>query len=293
MEISKILVTGTSGQLGFYLAADLHLLFPNAVIDTPLRSDLDCANEDSIGRFFHQKKYDVIFHCAAYTQVDKAEEESDLAETINGKSIEWMAKYHEHPIWFWYISTDYVFSGNHVPGGYTEELLANPINAYGSSKWHGEENVRKFFPQHTIIRVAWLYSTRGKNFFKTMLHLGQNQSELNIVNDQIGSPTYVKALSQDLINGISLRKEEIGPLGTFHYSPDGEATWFEFAQEIFTLSKQNITLHPVSSDKFPQKAKRPSYSYLNHSKWINSTGVRPKHWKEQLQHCWEDWQKIQ
>ncbi|MEN9949214.1 MAG: hypothetical protein RL106_2037, partial [Bacteroidota bacterium] len=268
MEISKILVTGTSGQLGFYLAADLHLLFPNAVIDTPLRSDLDCANEDSIGRFFHQKKYDVIFHCAAYTQVDKAEEESKLAETINGKSIEWMAKYHKHPVWFWYISTDYIFSGNQVPGGYTEELLANPINAYGSSKWNGEENVRKFFPQHTIIRVAWLYSTRGKNFFKTMLQLGQNQTELNIVNDQIGSPTYVKDLSEDLIKGMSLNKQEIGPLGTFHYSPDGEATWFEFAQEIFTLSKQQITLHPVSSDKFPQKAKRPSYSYLNHSKWI-------------------------
>lgn len=293
MEISKILVTGTSGQLGFYLSADLHLLFPDAIIDTPMRDELDCSNEDSISRFFHQKKYDVIFHCAAYTQVDKAEEESDLAETINSKSIEWMAKYQRNPVWFWYISTDYVFSGTPVSGGYAEEHSAQPINAYGSSKWKGEENVRKLFPMHTIIRVAWLYSTRGKNFFKTMLHLGQNQSELNIVNDQIGSPTYVKDLSQDLIKGISLRKEEIGPLGTYHYSPNGEATWFEFAQEIFTLSKQQITLHSVSSDKFPQKAKRPSYSYLNHSKWIHTTGISTKHWKEQLQHCWEDWQKIQ
>ncbi len=293
MEIGKILVTGTSGQLGHYLAADLRIQFPKATIDTPLREELDCANQASVEDFFKSKKFDLIFHCAAYTQVDQAEDEKEMANRINSESIQWMAKYHGTSVWFWYISTDYIFSGAPINEGYTEEHPAHPINAYGNSKWKGEENVRKYFPIHTIIRVAWLYSTRGKNFFKTMLQLAQDKKELRIVNDQIGSPTYVRDLSRDLILGLSTNNQEFKPLGTYHYSPIGEATWFEFAQEIFRLSKQQITLHAVSSAEFPQKAKRPGYSYLNHTKWINTTGVKPAAWKEQLQHCWEDWYKIQ
>lgn len=293
MEISKILVTGTSGQLGHYLAADLHFHFPHAQIDAPNRSELDCGNEDSIGLFFSKKQYDIIFHCAAYTQVDLAEEEKEIAENINAKSIEWISLYHPQPVWFWYISTDYVFSGKEIAGGYCEENEVMPINTYGLSKWHGEENVRTHFPQHTILRVSWLYSTRGKNFFKTMLQLGNTHTELKVVNDQKGSPTYVKDLSTDLVRALVADNSHSSLMGTLHYSPEGETTWFEFAQEIFNLSQQKITLHAVNSDAFPQKAKRPSYSYLNHSKWIKTTGDRPLHWQEQLKHCWEDWQKIQ
>jgi dTDP-4-dehydrorhamnose reductase len=254
---------------------------------------LDCGVEESIASFFKDKTYDIIFHCAAYTQVDLAEDETAQCNTVNSESIAWIAKYHPTSVWFWYFSTDYVFPGIASKNGLTEEDQIAPINAYGLSKWHGEEQVRRHFSKHTIVRVAWLYSTRGKNFFKTMLQLGNTRTELKVVNDQKGSPTYVKDLSTDLVRALVAENSHSSLMGTFHYSPEGETTWFEFAQEIFNLSQQKITLHAVNSDAFPQKAKRPSYSYLNHSKWIKTTGDRPLHWQEQLKHCWEDWHKIQ
>lgn len=293
MEIKRILVTGTSGQLGYYLAADLLARFPYAQIDTPKRSELDCGVEESIASFFKDKSYDIIFHCAAYTQVDLAEEETAQCNTVNSDSIAWIAHHHPSPVWFWYFSTDYVFPGIATKNGLTEEDPIAPINAYGLSKWHGEEQVRRHFSKHTIVRVAWLYSTRGKNFFKTMLQLAETHTELRVVNDQVGSPTYVKDLSADLCSAIQIDHEVISPSGTYHYSPQGETTWHEFAQTIFHFNQKQITLHAVSSAMFPQKAKRPSYSYLSHSKWNKDTGIEPMHWRKQLEHCWKDWQKIQ
>jgi dTDP-4-dehydrorhamnose reductase len=290
MEIKKILVTGYSGQLGYFLVQSLSELFPSVQISHPSRTELDWSSQVSIQTYFQQNNFDVIFHAAAYTQVDLAEEQTSLAFDINAHGIEWLAEcINASKTWLWYFSTDYVFDGT-KNSPYTESDVVHPINVYGQSKNAGETLVRNHFPHHTILRISWLYSTRGKNFFKTMLALAETRSELSIVDDQTGSPTNAACLAADIAK-FFLQKKELP--GTFHYSPQGETTWFGFAKKIFEFNQQNISIKAVSSADFPQKANRPQYSKLDSNKWIEATGITPETWENQLEQCFDNWHKKQ
>ncbi len=290
MEIKKILVTGYSGQLGYFLVQSLSDLFPSVPIFHPSRSELDWSSETSVRDYFKLHSFDLILHAAAYTQVELAEEQTDLAFDINANSLVWLAESIDvSKTWLWYFSTDYVFDGTkRTP--YNENDPVHPINAYGKSKNAGEEFVKTHFLHFTILRISWLYSPRGKNFFKTMIELAQTRDALNIVDDQIGSPTNAACLAADIVASLH---QHNNLQGTFHYSPQGETTWFGFAQKIFELTQHKITIHAVKSTDFPQKANRPSYSKLDSSLWIEKTGIEPESWENQLQTCFENWHQLQ
>ncbi len=287
-HMKSILVTGYSGQLGFAFAELLKRNNWDGIIATPSRSELDWSNPDSIQNYFAQNTFDIIFHAAAYTNVELAEEQEDQATFINATSLINLAQCIDaSKTWLIYFSTDYVFDGSKKEP-YNEHDTPAPLNAYGRSKLAGEVVVQRLFPQHTIFRVSWLYGTRGKNFFLTMLSLATTRDHLTIVNDQWGSPTAVDVLAQDIFKSMQLHLNgDCNMQGLFHYSPEGICTWYDFAQQIFNLAQIPINLSPVSSDAFPQKAKRPSYSKLDATSFQSKTGIVPASWKQQLQQVWD------
>jgi dTDP-4-dehydrorhamnose reductase len=286
--MKSILVTGYSGQLGFAFAELLKRNHWDGHIATPSRSELDWSNAESIQNYFAQNTFDIIFHAAAYTNVELAEEQEDQATFINATSLITLAQCIDASrTWLIYFSTDYVFDGSKKEP-YNEHDTPAPLNAYGRSKLAGEGIVQRLFPQHTIFRVSWLYGNRGKNFFLTMLSLGTTKDHLNVVNDQIGSPTFVDDLAQDIYQALLLHLSgQCNVHGLMHYSPAGIGSWYDFAQQIFNLAHIPINLSPVSSDAFPQKAKRPSYSKLDSTLFQSKTGIVPASWMKQLEHCWD------
>jgi len=286
--MKSILVTGYSGQLGFAFAELLKRNHWDGIIATPSRSDLDWSNSESIQNYFAQNTFDIIFHAAAYTNVELAEEQEVQATFINATSLVTLAQCIDaSKTWLIYFSTDYVFDGSKKEP-YNEHDTPAPLNAYGRSKLAGEGIVHRLFPQHTIFRVSWLYGNRGKNFFLTMLSLGTTKDHLNVVHDQLGSPTFVDDLAQDIYQALLLHfNGQCNVLGLLHYSPEGIGSWYDFAQQIFELAEIPINLSPVSSDAFPQKAKRPSYSKLDSTLFQSKTGIVPAPWRKQLQHCWD------
>jgi dTDP-4-dehydrorhamnose reductase len=286
--MKSILVTGYSGQLGFAFAELLKRSHWDGIIATPSRSELDWSNSKSIEKYFSSHSFDIIFHAAAYTNVELAEEQEDQATFINATSLITLAQCIDATkTWLIYFSTDYVFDGSKKEP-YNEHDTPAPLNAYGRSKLAGEGLVQRLFPQHSIFRVSWLYGNRGKNFFLTMLSLGATKDHLNVVNDQLGSPTFVDDLAQDIYQALLLHLSgQCNMHGLMHYSPEGIGSWYDFAQQIFNLAQIPINLSPVSSDAFPQKAKRPSYSKLESSLFQSKTGIVPASWTDQLQHCYQ------
>lgn len=249
-----LLVTGAKGMLG----QDLCPILEDAgyeVIETDVDT-LDITNAEQVNQVLKDKMPEIVIHCAAYTNVDKAEEDLKAAELINVTGTENIADAcGKLGITMVYISTDYVFDGT-KDSPYTPQDKPNPINNYGMTKYEGEEAVRSFCEKHYIARTSWLYGHHGKNFVETMLSL-KDKEELKVVDDQIGCPTW----TVELANGI-LKLLDSKPYGTYHVCGSGHTSWYGFAREIFKLSGLEVNLKPCTTDEFPRAAKRPAFSIM-------------------------------
>lgn len=254
---SKILVTGSYGMLGQDLCPTLS---DNGydVIETD-KDSFDITKPDMVENFISKKTPDIIIHCAAYTNVDGAEEDFMTAELINVKGTENLAKVcAKNNVPLVYISTDYVFDGEkNTP--YTTDDEPNPINIYGKTKLGGEEVIKKYCAKYYIIRTSWLYGHHGKNFVETMLSLRDN-SEIKVVDDQKGCPTWTMDLSDGIIKIINNET-----CGTYHVCGNGETSWFEFAKEVFKQAGISVNIVPCTTSEFPRPAKRPKYSVMDNN----------------------------
>ena len=273
--MNNILVTGSTGQLGSDVVKEL--LKRGYSTLSPNRSELNLCSEDNIRNYISNSNCEAIVHCAAYTQVDKAEDEKDLCIKINAtatKHIVKCAKILDIPMI--YISTDYVFDGT-KDGEYTENDETNPINIYGESKLAGEKYVQEILDKYYIVRTSWVFNINGKNFIETMLRLSKTNNQLSIVNDQIGSPTYTKDLSRLLVDMLETSK-----YGLYHATNEGYCSWYEFADTIFKLANINIDIKAINSNEYASRAKRPLNSKLSKDKLIEY-GFKPlPHWEDAL-----------
>ena len=273
--MNNILVTGSTGQLGSDVVKEL--LKRGYSTLSPNRSEFNLCSEDSIRNYILNSNCEAIVHCAAYTQVDKAEDEKDLCIKRNAtatKHIAKCAKILDIPMI--YISTDYVFDGT-KDGEYTENDETNPINIYGESKLAGEKYVQEILDKYYIVRTSWVFNINGKNFIETMLRLSKANNQLSIVNDQIGSPTYTKDLSRLLVDMLETSK-----YGLYHATNEGYCSWYEFANTIFKLANINIDIKAINSNEYASRAKRPLNSKLSKDKLIEY-GFKPlPHWEDAL-----------
>lgn len=265
----KILVTGGSGQL----AQELKLLLPQA--EYPTRADLDLSKPTSLHAYFKTRAFDLIINCAAYTQVDLAEDNREEARAINAVAPEILGHHCPRVIHF---STDYVFSGM-ASTPYKESDSTDPVNFYGETKLLGEDNLMRANPEAMIIRTSWLYSKDfGKNFFKTIQRLSQEKDKLGIVIDQVGTPTSSRGLAELVVKKLITEH----PAGVFHYSDEGVASWYDFALAIQRLHPTDCNIQPIESSQYPTKAKRPHFSVLNKKKIKETLKIEIPHWFERL-----------
>ncbi len=286
--MANILVTGSNGQLG----SELKELFSGKSVSNVIFTDqaeLDITNSDAVFKFLNSNNISIIINCAAYTAVDKAEDEPEICSAVNSVAPGILANASSAlGIFLIHISTDYVFDGK-GPVPYKENHPAAPAGVYGVTKLSGELAVSESGANYVIIRTSWLYSVYGNNFAKTILRLAQERDSLNVVFDQVGTPTYaadlagvilniVNNVEDDLKNGINPRF----PSGVYHFSNEGVCSWFDFATEIVKLSGSACKVKPVTSDLFPSKAKRPSYSVLDKSKIKLHTGIEIPYWRDSL-----------
>ncbi len=277
----KILVTGSRGQLGKELE-QLSNSFPQFEFVFLSKEDLPIHNFELLRNFFKGYHPNYLINCAAYTAVDKAETEKDLAFHVNAEAVGVMAAVcREYNTKFIHISTDYVFDGA-TTTPYTEDVTTNPQSVYGASKLQGEQEALHFNPDTIIIRTAWVYSQFGKNFVKTMMRLMSERDEINVVSDQVGSPTYAADLASTILQIINSGK---WVPGIYHYTNDGVISWYEFANAIKELTNSSCTINPISTDQYPTAAKRPAYSVLDKTKIQSTFNIPGKDWKESLVAC--------
>jgi len=282
----KILITGAYGQLGNEIKV-LSDAFPGWQFLFTDVDTLDITNENAIDIWFQKNKPRFVINCAAYTAVDKAETDSETAEKVNSLAPKLMAKFSKKfDAKLIHISTDYVFDGESFTP-YSEEAEVNPKSVYGESKLKGEQNCFAENPETIVIRTSWLYSTFGNNFVKTMLRLGKDRGQLNVVFDQVGTPTYAADLANAILSIIQISEkqpEKFVP-GIYHYSNEGVASWYDFAKAIFEISDVKCIVSPVRSVEFPTPAKRPNFSVLDKSKIKNIFGVNILYWRVSLDEC--------
>lgn len=280
-ELPTILVTGANGQLGKEMK-ELESAYPGFRFIFLSREDLPIHHFELVRNFFKGYKPQYLVNCAAYTAVDKAETEKDLAFQVNGEAVGVLAAVcKEYGTKFLHISTDYVFDGNGtVP--YKTDAATNPQSVYGASKLKGEQEAMQFNPDSIIIRTSWVYSTFGKNFVKTMRKLMSEREDLNVVNDQVGSPTYAADLAEVIMQIIAGDK---WVPGMYHFSNTGVISWYDFAVAIKELSGMTCRVHPIPSSQYPTPAKRPAYSVMDTATIFSTFGCTPKNWKDSLQVC--------
>ena len=282
--MKKILLIGSTGQVGQEL---LTTLKPLGELTILTRQQLDLTKPHDIRDAIASVTPEIIVNAAAYTAVDKAETESELAMAINALAPEIMAEMAQKiSASLVHISTDYVFDGKHYTS-YKEDDLTNPLGIYGQSKLRGEIGIRNNCDNHIILRTAWVYGCKGHgNFVKTMLRLGQEKAELRVVEDQIGTPTW----SYDIANAIAnlLGKQTEIPRGTYHYTNSGVASWYDFAVAIFDEARQlNFPLKitkvlPITTAEYPTRAQRPANSVLSKVKFTKTLGIYPPYWRDSL-----------
>lgn len=281
--MSTILVTGSDGQLGSELK-DLTSLYPNEEFIFTDVTELDICNHKIVEEFIIQNKINAIINCAAYTTVDKAEEQFDLANAINHlavKNFAIIAK--KYAIKLIHISTDYIFDGTHHKP-YDESDACNPQNVYGKTKLDGEIALQEINPTNTvIIRTSWVYSSYGFNFVKTMIRLGREKEELSIICDQIGTPTYAADLAKAILEILPKLKSK--KLKIFHFSNEGVCSWYDFAKAIFEIKEINVKVNPIESSQYPTLAIRPFYSVLNKKKIREHYSIEIPFWRDALKHC--------
>ena len=252
----KFFITGVNGQLGYDVKREL-LERGYTDILAPTRVDLDITNEDAVKKMIREYRPSVIFHCAAYTAVDKAEEEQEKCYQVNVLGTKYLTEAaKEMDAKIIYISTDYVFDGT-KEGLYQVEDKVNPVNYYGKTKYLGEDFVRAY-DNHIIVRISWVFGINGKNFIRTMLNLAESHKELNVVCDQIGSPTYTKDLAGLLVNMFLSNVK-----GLYHVTNEGYCSWYEFAEFIFKESRKKVKVHPILTKDYKTIAKRPLNSKLS------------------------------
>lgn len=281
--MSNILVTGANGQLGSELK-DLSSLYPKYNFIFTDVTELDICNHTAVKEFIFKKEINIIINCAAYTAVDKAEEQEDLANAINHLAVKNFASIaKEYNIKLIHISTDYVFDGtNHVP--YQETDKPNPQSVYGQTKLDGELAIQKINPANAIIiRTSWVYSNFGNNFVKTMLRLGKERNELGVIVDQIGTPTYAGDLAKTILENLPKIENENAVL--YNYSNEGVCSWYDFASAVFEIKGINVKVNAIETFQYPTAAKRPPYSVLNKSKIKNKFQIEIQNWKDSLIVC--------
>jgi dTDP-4-dehydrorhamnose reductase len=286
-----ILVTGKNGQLGNELQAiaSLHPEYDFIFTD---RETLDITNRDEVDVFFSKKLPQFCINAAAYTAVDKAETERDLAVKVNAEAIGYLSlACKKYSAKFIHISTDYVFDGT-ATEPYKEEDETNPVNFYGLTKLMGEELALSNHPGSIVIRTSWVYSSYGSNFVKTMLRLMSEKSAINVVNDQYGSPTYARDLAEAILQIIKSSTTSIlAPGGIYHFSNSGAISWFDFASAIKEISASSCSVSPIPTSSYPTPAKRPTYSVFDKTKISTSYGIEIKDWEKSLQQCFVELRK--
>lgn len=280
-KMKKILVTGATGQV----ASELKVLTPSySQLDWVFadRTLLDLSELNNISNVLDKIQPQIIINCAAYTAVDKAETETELADILNHQAVAVLAQWsHSNGCQLVHISTDYVFDGN-SNSALSEEAPTGPINVYGQTKLAGELACLRENPMAIIIRTSWVYSKFGTNFVKTMSKLMQERESLNVVNDQIGSPTYAADLAKAILTIISHPNWQAG---IYHYSNEGEISWYEFALAIQEIGGFQCEITGIPTTDYPTPAKRPHYSLLDKSKITNTFGVIISDYRESLQKC--------
>jgi dTDP-4-dehydrorhamnose reductase len=275
----KVLVTGAGGMTGAELVRQASAL--DWSVSAFTKDELDIVDGSEVDGAVARVKPDIVFNAAAYTSVDKAETETELAMAVNAAGAGNLARSaHVHGAAIVHISTDYVFDGESSEPYQPSDRVA-PINVYGESKLAGEIAVSEACERHVIVRTSWVYSHEGKNFVRTMLRAADEGRELRVVNDQHGCPTS----SADLAGALIRVAEQIGKAtvnGTYHFCNSGQTTWFEFAKAIFESSPNPPKIIPVSSSAFPSAAKRPAWSVLDTSSFERTFGLTPRHWRDAL-----------
>ena len=287
----NILVTGANGQLGNEMrivaadSADNYIFSDINQVEGVETVHLDITDFDAVQAFVSDNNIDAIINCAAYTNVDAAETNEALAETLNAKAPEHLAKAIKAVGGLLvHISTDYVFGGAPYNTPCREDQKGTPTGVYGLTKLHGEEAIIKTNCKHIIIRTAWLYSEYGKNFCKTMLSLTATKPELKVVFDQVGTPTYALDLAKAI--KIIVEKFDESKIGIYNYSNEGVCSWFDFAKMIAKISKQNLCdINPCHSDEFPSPVVRPSYSVLDKTKIKEVFDLKIPYWVDSLKLC--------
>lgn len=277
----NILVTGANGQLGNEMqrvakTSSNHYIFTDV-------AQLDITDREAVLRAVKDNSIQVIVNCAAYTNVDKAEDDSETADLINNKAVENLAiAARENNATLIHISTDYVFKGDRCTPC-REDWETDPLGVYGITKLAGEKSIERTGCRHIIIRTAWLYSPFGKNFVKTMQKLTAEKDSLKVVFDQVGTPTYAGDLA-DAITRI-IETGQLGKQGIYHFSNEGVCSWYDFAREICELSGNTCNIQPCHSDEFPSKVKRPHFSVLDKTKIKDTFGIEVPYWKDSLKKC--------
>ena len=288
----NILVTGANGQLGNCMRNAVEKATQNAerkTQDTYIFTDvaeLDITDTEAVAMMVKDKDVKVIVNCAAYTNVDKAETDEDFAELLNAKAVRNLAdavKTNDGTLI--HVSTDYVFGGSLGNTPRTEDEPENPSGVYGMTKLKGEQQIANSGVKALILRTAWLYSEYGKNFVKTMLSLISSKSQLKVVFDQVGTPTYAQDLADSIFHIINNRKMD-GNEGIYHYSNEGVCSWYDFTKMIADIAgNSECDIQPCHSDEFPSPVTRPSYSVLDKTKFKDTFGITVTYWTDSLKKC--------
>ncbi|WP_058308614.1 dTDP-4-dehydrorhamnose reductase [Gracilibacillus massiliensis] len=277
----NILVTGYSGQLGYDVVKEG--LARGLTMYGVGQKQLDITNEQDVFDLVEEVKPDAIVHCAAYTAVDKAEDDRELCWDVNVNGTKYLAKASKAVgVRFMYISTDYVFEGTGVEP-FKETDLTNPMGYYGLTKHEGEKIVRDLLDECFIVRISWVFGINGTNFIKTMLRLAETRDELNVVGDQYGSPTYTFDLAQLLLDMILTTN-----FGIYHASNEGFCTWAEFADEIFRQVGKEVKVNAITTEEYPTRAVRPKNSRMSKNKLVENGFNRLPKWQEALSHYLND-----
>ena len=276
----KVLVTGVSGQLGYDVIKELERCNIDCIGAD--RVEFDITDFDATYKFIINYMPDAVIHCSAYTAVDKAEDEPELSYLVNTVGTENIAKIcKEINAKMVYISTDYVFDGT-KDGFYEVDDEPNPINVYGKTKLAGEKAVQKILEKYFIVRISWVFGVNGNNFVKTMLRLGKERSELNIVADQFGSPTYTADVASLLVDMIQTEK-----YGVYHATNEGECSWAEFAEDIFKAARMEVKVNHITTVEYPTKARRPMNSRMS-KKCIENVFYKLPYYKKALIRYFEE-----
>lgn len=270
----KVLVTGVKGQLGFDVVNELEKRGHTAIgVDV---EDMDITDAEAVSRVIGDAAPDAVIHCAAYTAVDKAEENVDICRKVNAYGTENIAKVCKSlDCKMMYISTDYVFDGEGTRPWEPDDTVTKPLNVYGQTKYEGEQAVTANVSKYFIVRIAWVFGVNGSNFIKTMLRLGKERGAVSVVNDQIGSPTYTYDLAVLLVDMIESDK-----YGRYHATNEGLCSWYDFACEIFKCACMDVKVTPVPATEFPAKAKRPYNSRMSKEKLSENGFKRLPAWQD-------------